>query len=164
MWSLSYTWFKPSADLGCYTSPEPEGCETLSCPSSMGSSPWQRRCRWNYSTNCCPVAWRASFAVQKSPSCPYQIITIQVIVSMPSSRVANTAGAPGQDKNHQSSEGSVKGGSKTDFLSFLSALGKSKKWEWRCTQQLEGRLIFPLKLGNHFLAAAVTARVPNRSG
>lgn len=51
-----------------------------------------------------------------------------------------------------------------NWLSVLAAPGKSRKREWRCSQQLEGRLIFPLKLGNHFLTAAVTARVSDRSG
>lgn len=122
---------------------------------------WQRQCR-NYATNCCPVTWRASFAVQKSHSC------LLSVNSQPGDRVHAeepcgkrswspwVGQGPSELQKHE--------GKEQNWLSVLAAPGKSRKREWRCSQQLEGRLIFPLKLGNHFLAAAVTARVSDRSG
>lgn len=152
MWPLSYTWFKPR----CWPCvPRITGPWGLWDMTGNGSAPWQRQCRWNYATNCCPVAGRASFAVQKSLSCPFSV-----------------NGHPG-DRGKCSwrpwagqgpSELRKREGRKQNWVSVLAALRKWRKRGRGCSQQLEGRLIFPLKLGNHFLAAAVTARVSNRGG
>ena len=48
----------------------------------------------------------------------YQLMAIQVVMSMQRNHVANPAGAPEQGKKQQS-PGSMRGGSKTDFKSCL---------------------------------------------
>lgn len=51
----------------------------------------------------------------------------------------------------------------TKLILSPPAAEKPRNWRCVCAQQLEGRLLFPLKLGKRFLAVSVTSRVFNRS-
>lgn len=162
MWSLSYTWFKPRYWPWVLCITRSWGLWHIVLPFKTRFLTMVKAMQLKLCHKLLPCGLESYLCCAKSHSCPLSVN------GHPGDRVhawepcAKCSWSPWAGEGP--SELQKYYGREQNWLSVLAAPGKSRKQEQGCTQQLEGRLIFPFKLGNHFLAAAVTARVSSRSG
>lgn len=146
------------ADLRCYASPDPRDCEKGSCPSrtyhNEGNAselvPQTAACGLKDQLYCAKV--RQLYFISKQPSRCSCLCkgTVQQTRLEPLSRAGNSRAQGVWEEE-------------TKLILSPPAAEKPRNWRCVCAQQLEGRLLFPLKLGKRFLVVSVTSRVFNRS-